>query len=174
MVLDKVISKQTIKFGVPSGADKWTLISDLVDLVIQSTGGGDRHAILSAVIDREKAGSTGLENGVAIPHARSSNIGGLVAALAISKEGIDFDSADGRPCHLVFLIVAPPQESTRYLKALADVAFIGSGPERVSALVGAGSPDDALRILGELGGANSEDGNGMAGSRSSGKGGGLR
>ena len=151
MVLAKILSKQTVRLDV-SNVDKWTVIKALVDLIIQSGKSRDRQAILSAVIDREKRGSTGLEHGIAIPHARSESVSELVAALAVSKSGVDFDSADHKPCHLVFLIIAPPQESTRYLKALADVAFIGSEPARVAALTSAASPEEAISILQQMGG----------------------
>jgi mannitol/fructose-specific phosphotransferase system IIA component (Ntr-type) len=153
MVLDKIIPKEAIKLNI-SDIDKWTLIEELVDLIVQSGKSSDREAIISATLDREAKGSTGLENGIAIPHARSEGASDLVGALGISEEGIDFESKDGKPCHLIFLIVAPAQETTRYLKALSAVAFIAQHPEMLSRLKSAASPDEVLSILGEVEGSN--------------------
>jgi mannitol/fructose-specific phosphotransferase system IIA component (Ntr-type) len=74
----------------------------------------------------------------------------VTCALGISREGVDFDAVDGRPCHLIFLIVAPPDESTRYLKALSAVALIGRDAALVDRLVSAATPEEALAVLAEV------------------------
>lgn len=153
MVLDKIITRDRIKLGV-SDVDKWMLIEDLTDLIAASVGGSDRETLLSDTLEREEKGSTGIGEGIAIPHARTTGVGELVGALAVSNQGIDFDSADGKACHLVFLIVAPHEESTRYLKALSAVAFIAKDPERVERLKSATSPDEVIPILSEVEGGN--------------------
>jgi PTS system fructose-specific IIC component len=150
MLLERVISKQTIKLDI-SDVDKWTVIEDLIDLIMESGITADREAIYAAVIDREKQASTGVANGIAIPHARTDGVSELVAALGVSKDGIDFDSVDGNPCHLIFLIVAPHGESTTYLKALTAVAFIGKDQEKISRLKSATSPEELVSILEEFG-----------------------
>ena len=151
MVLESMLSKETVKLGI-SCVDKWTVIGNLIDLMVEKGRVRDREAILSAVINREKQGSTGLEKGVAIPHARSDGVRELVAALGISKDGLDFDSVDAKPCHLIFLIVAPPQESTRYLKALAAiVSYIAKDEDVISRLRLAASPEEVMSILAEIG-----------------------
>lgn len=156
MVLGKLVTKQTVSLDV-SEMDKWGVIEHLVDLIAQCGKTSDRQAILSAVIERERRASTGLERGIAIPHARSERVVELAMALAISKKGIDFDSADGQPCHLVFLVVAPPQESTRYLDALSSVACIGTRPERLETLITAESPEEAVSILVEMNGVRARN-----------------
>jgi mannitol/fructose-specific phosphotransferase system IIA component (Ntr-type) len=149
--LTNVVAPETVKLGL-EGLDKRQAIEALVDLVVASGKGTDRETILSAVLDREAKGSTGLENGIAIPHARTPGVADVVCALGISRAGIDFDSVDGKPCHLVFLIVAPPEESTGYLKALAAVALIGRDPDTVPKLRSAGSPAEVMVVLAEAGG----------------------
>ncbi len=150
MVLANVVTEETVKLNV-SGVDKWTLIEDLVDMIVRSGRASDREALLSAVMDREQQGSTGLEQGIAIPHARSEGVEGVVGALAVSIDGIDFDSADGKPAHLIFLIVAPPNESTKYLKTLSAITFIGKSESKISGLMSASSPADVVSILEENG-----------------------
>jgi PTS system fructose-specific IIC component len=150
MVLDNVITEKTVRLDV-SGVDKWTLIEDLVDMIADAGLVDDRQSVLSAVMDREQQGSTGLEHGIAIPHARSDGASGVTGALAISKDGVEFESADGQPAHLIFLIVAPLKESTKYLKTLSAITFIGKNDEKVSRLVSASSPAEVVDILRENG-----------------------
>jgi PTS system fructose-specific IIC component len=150
MVLANVITEETVVINV-SDIDKWTLIENLVDLIVESGKATDREALLAAVMEREQQGSTGLERGIAIPHARSEGVDGVVGALAISGDGIDFDSVDGKPAHLIFLIVAPPRESTRYLKTLSAITFIGKSESRTSRLMSASSPGEAVAVLEENG-----------------------
>ncbi len=148
MVLDRIIMTQTVKLDV-SDVDKWTIIEDLVDLIASTGKVEDREELVSAVIERERQGSTGLTDGIAIPHARSNTVSELVGAVAISKDGIDFESSDEKPCHLIFLIVAPTKESAKYLKALKDVTIIAKDKEKFSRLVSATTPEEVVSILSE-------------------------
>jgi mannitol/fructose-specific phosphotransferase system IIA component (Ntr-type) len=129
------------------GVGKRSVIEALIDLIVASGHATDREAILAAVLDREAKGSTGLENGIAIPHARTTGVSDVVVALGISRAGIDFDSVDGKPCHLVFLILAPPHESTKYLKALSAVALIGRDAALIHRLRSAESPKEVTAVL---------------------------
>jgi PTS system fructose-specific IIC component len=153
MILEKIISKNRIKIGI-SDLDKWTVIEDLADLIAVGDEGIDREMLLGDTLDREQKGSTGIGKGIAIPHARTTGVKELVGALGISQSGVDFESEDGQPCHLIFLILAPPGESTRYLKALSAVAGIGRDENMISRLTSAASPEDVISILGEVEGAN--------------------
>jgi len=71
----------------------------------------------------------------------------VAVALGVSASGMDFDSADGKPCHLIFLIAAPLHESTRYLEALAAVASLGERASLVAQLKSVRSVDDALAFF---------------------------
>jgi mannitol/fructose-specific phosphotransferase system IIA component (Ntr-type) len=149
MMLDKIITKDRIKIGL-SDSDKWTVIEDLADLIAAGDEGSDRETLLNDTLDREHKGSTGIGKGIAIPHARTAAVTDLIGALGISQGGVDFEADDGQPCHLIFLILAPAKESTRYLKALSAVACIGRDEELVSRLTSAASADEAISILGEV------------------------
>jgi mannitol/fructose-specific phosphotransferase system IIA component (Ntr-type) len=153
MVLQKIITEARIKLDIED-IDKWTLIEDLVDLIVDSVPGADREALLADTLEREEKGSTAIGNGIAIPHARTTGVSELVGVLGISKRGIDFEATDGGLCHLFFLILAPPEEPTRYLKAISAVAFIGKDPDRVARLKSAASPAEVTAILGEVEGGN--------------------
>jgi mannitol/fructose-specific phosphotransferase system IIA component (Ntr-type) len=150
MTLREVLTQKTIRVDI-DGMEKGAAITCLVDLLAQSTTRMDASAVLSAVLERERQGSTGLENGIAIPHARCAGLPGVMAALGISRSGMDFESADGKPCHLIFLVVAPPNESAAYLQVLSAVALIGETPGRMSRLRGAASAEEAFAMLGAVG-----------------------
>ena len=149
MILERIISSARVKiYG--SDVDKWTVIEELADLIVATGEGIDRETLVGDTLDREHKGSTGIGKGIAIPHARSTGVSSLVGALGISERGIDFESEDGQLCHLIFLVLAPPEESTAYLKALSAVAFIGKDDDIISRLKSASSPEEVISVLEEV------------------------
>jgi PTS system nitrogen regulatory IIA component len=82
----------------------------------------DMDAVMIALMEREKLGSTGIGQGVAIPHGKSSSTSNLVGALGISRKGVEFESLDGEPVYVIFMLVAPNDSSGQHLKALARVS----------------------------------------------------
>lgn len=149
MILEKIISSERVKIW-DTDTDKWAAIEDLADLIASSSEGSDRNTLIEDTMEREYKGSTGIGKGIAIPHARTSGVSSLVGALGISDKGIDFESEDAEQCHLVFLILAPPEESTTYLKALSAVAFIGKDEAVISRLRSAATPGEVMKVLEEV------------------------
>src|SRR6188474_3103351 len=86
--------------------------------------GQDARAVFEAVYDREVLGSTGLGNGIAIPHGKFAGISGVTAVFAKLSEPVDFDSVDDQPVDLVMMLLAPMGAGADHLKALARVARI--------------------------------------------------
>jgi PTS system nitrogen regulatory IIA component len=82
----------------------------------------DAERLLEVLLEREALQSTGIGEGVAIPHGKLAGLDRLVATLARSREGIDFDSIDGQPTHHFFLLVVPEHSGGQYLKALARIS----------------------------------------------------
>ena len=89
-------------------------ISDKLDI--------DSRDILDAVLERENLGSTGVGEGVAIPHARVEGLSAPVGAFVRLQEGVDFDAIDGRDCDLIFMLLAPHSSGADHLRALAQVS----------------------------------------------------
>jgi len=87
---------------------------------------GDLKGVLKSLLRREELGSTGIGRGVAVPHAKHGAVKHLVGTVAVSKNGIDFDSLDGEPTHVLFLLIAStdPEVSESYLKALERVSAV--------------------------------------------------
>jgi len=103
---------------------KEDVIKELVDLLINSgeIDKASRNRLTDALMERESLGSTAIGQGIAIPHAKCECIAKLVGAFGLSKKGIDFDSLDGEPVHIFFLLVAPQDSAGPHLKALARIS----------------------------------------------------
>lgn len=114
------VKSENIKLQL-EGQTKEEVIEELVELLTESCCVEDADTILDAVMAREREGSTGLEKGVAIPHAKSDAVSRLSIVIGISREGIDFDALDGKPSTLFFLMVAPTSESGPHVQAIAKI-----------------------------------------------------
>jgi len=103
-------------------------IQELAARAAALTGQNER-AILEILLQREKLGSTGVGNGVAIPHGKLAKLGGLFGLFARLERPIDFEALDGQPVDLIFLLLAPEAAGADHLKALARVARLLRDPE---------------------------------------------
>jgi PTS system fructose-specific IIA component/PTS system nitrogen regulatory IIA component len=83
---------------------------------------GDLDGIVKAIMKREDLGSTGIGRGVAVPHTKHPSVSRLVGTVAVSPEGIEFESLDGEPVHLFFLLVSPPDRPGDHLRALENIS----------------------------------------------------
>lgn len=82
----------------------------------------DYDTMVEILLEREKLGSTGIGNGIAIPHGKLAGLESLIVSFGKSKDGIDFDSMDGKPVHIFFLLMAPENSAGQHLKALAKIS----------------------------------------------------
>ncbi|HKY63006.1 MAG TPA: PTS sugar transporter subunit IIA [bacterium] len=102
--------------------DKDGVIRELAEAVTRSEASIPVDTLSEVLAEREKLGSTGIGSGVAIPHGKLPNLDRIVAAFGRSRPGIDFDSQDGEPAHLFFVLVAPENTAGLHLKALAKLS----------------------------------------------------
>jgi PTS system nitrogen regulatory IIA component len=102
--------------------DKDGVIRELAEAVTRSEAAIPLDTLTEVLAEREKLGSTGIGSGVAIPHGKLPNLDRIVAAFGRSRPGIDFDSQDGEPAHLFFVLVAPENTAGLHLKALAKLS----------------------------------------------------
>ncbi|HTZ11175.1 MAG TPA: PTS sugar transporter subunit IIA [Candidatus Margulisiibacteriota bacterium] len=117
------LSKKAITTDIKS-TKKEDVIKELVD-VLMNTGDIEkrhRNKLIEALMAREALGSTAIGQGIAIPHAKSDCVDKLIAAFGLSKKGVDFDSLDGEPAYIFFLLVAPQDSAGPHLKALARIS----------------------------------------------------
>jgi nitrogen PTS system EIIA component len=82
----------------------------------------DEDGIVAAILKREELGSTGIGNGVAVPHTKHPSVDKLVATVALAGEGVDFSSLDGEPVYILFLLVSPPDRPGDHLRGLENIS----------------------------------------------------
>lgn len=103
---------------------KKEVIEELIDLLVKA-GAIDkkiRTKLIETLLAREALGSTAIGQGIAIPHGKCEHVNKLTAALGISRKGVDFESLDGEPAYIFFLLVAPINSAGPHLKALARIS----------------------------------------------------
>jgi len=123
------------------------VIEELIDVLVSSGKIRDRKASLKAVIDREKKMSTGLQNGIAIPHGKTDTIDSLVASIGISPNGIPFDSLDGQPAQIILLTVSPASRTGPHIQFLADISRVLHNEETRQRVLTATHEDEVLELL---------------------------
>jgi len=104
--------------------DKKGVIDELVDLLVKAgkIKDKDKQKIIEIILNRESLGSTGIGQGIAIPHGKCDCVKELTGAIGISKRGINFDALDGEPVYIFFLLIAPEDSAGPHLKALARIS----------------------------------------------------
>ncbi len=123
MKITEFLDKQGIKIGLQS-TEKEDILKELVDVLAKVKEIGDSKSILKALVERENLGSTGIGQGIAIPHGKTDKVKELVAVLGISQKGVDFEALDGDLVYIFFLLVAPKETAGPHLKALAQISRI--------------------------------------------------
>ncbi len=114
---------------------------------IAATQRVDAQRLVDTLLDREKLGSTGIGEGVAIPHGKVPGLPGLVASFGRSIAGVDFRAIDGRPTHLFFTLFAPENSAGAHLKALARISRIFKNAAFRDAIMKAPTADEVYRLI---------------------------
>ena len=118
------LDERAVTTDLKAHANKEDIIRELVELLVRAGSIKDRdgNKLVQTLMKRESLGSTGIGQGVAIPHGKSDAVTSLVGAFGVSRAGVNFDSLDGEPVHLFFLLVAPEDSAGPHLKALARIS----------------------------------------------------
>lgn len=146
MKLSELLTENLIAAEL-AGNTKFQLIEELLDLLHKDGKISDRELALSDVLAREGYLSTGLENGLAIPHAKTDGVSELVMSFGLKKEGVDFESLDNKPAHLIFLVLSPRDTSGPHIRALAAITKNLKDIEKRRALLKAQSPEEIKKIF---------------------------
>ncbi|MCP4120528.1 MAG: PTS sugar transporter subunit IIA [Bacteroidetes bacterium] len=102
--------------------DKNRVLSELTDALVASESNLSSDEVIQVLMEREKLGSTGIGDGVAIPHGKLGGIPELMLAFGRSRQGVEFESMDGQPAYLFFLLLAPEESVGVHLKTLARIS----------------------------------------------------
>jgi len=129
--------------------DKWEALTRLVDLLIAQGRLREemRQTAYQALATREKISSTGMEFGVALPHASVEGLDAPLAALGLSSAGVPFQSPDGQPSSIVVLLLIPHKDRLKHTATLANIARILQYEETREALTRSRSAREALQVI---------------------------
>jgi PTS system fructose-specific IIC component len=127
--------------------EKVGVIKELVSLMVNLGLVADEETFRSDILKRENLESTGIGLGVAIPHARTAATHDLLLAFGRSTQGVDFNSLDGKPSHLIFLIAAPEEKKSHYIMALARLSKLLRKEDMRARLSKATSAREVIDIL---------------------------
>jgi len=115
------LNKKAVTADLKS-TDKEDVIRELVDTLAKAEDIKNKEELVKALLTRESLGSTGIGQGIGIPHAKTAHVKDLVAAFGLSRNGVNFDSLDGEPVYIFFLLIAPEESAGPHLKALARIS----------------------------------------------------
>ncbi|MDD5255581.1 MAG: PTS sugar transporter subunit IIA [Candidatus Omnitrophica bacterium] len=144
--LSALLKENTIQLSLTE-KNKGKLLSLLVELVARSGKIKDKKAYLRAILEREKLGSTGIGNSVAIPHAKSKAVKGMAVAFARCQEGVDFGALDGEKVHLFFMLASPESMIGEHLKVLARLSYLIKDKFSLDLLRKAQDKKEILKII---------------------------
>ena len=142
------LNKKAVTIDLKAG-DKKGSIKELVELLVRSgeVKPKDKETIVRTLFDREHLGSTGIGQGIGIPHGKSPNVKKLIGAVGISKPGVEFDSLDGEPASIFFLLIAPQESAGPHLKALARISRLLKDKYFRDMLKNATNEKELIRII---------------------------
>jgi PTS system fructose-specific IIC component/PTS system nitrogen regulatory IIA component len=136
ILLRELFSPPRIKTRVEA-EDKDEVFEELVDLLVTQYRLDCRDEILDAIRRREEKMSTGIKRGIAIPHAKTARTQGVIGVIGISRAGIDYQSLDGEPVHLLVLLVSSEADAGTHLAVLKKIALLVENPDFYEAVMAA-------------------------------------
>jgi len=148
MKLVEILRLEAVNIEIKAN-NKEEALTELVDLLASSGSikNSEKSTILKKLKEREAIGSTGIGKGVGIPHAKCPPLKKMVAALGISKQGVDFRSLDGEPTYIFFLLIAPGDTPGPHLKALAKISRLLDDKFVRDRLRSVKNNEEALKII---------------------------
>lgn len=144
--LKKLLSAGNIFLDLQA-EDKTSVIEEMIDRLIRGGFIKDREGALKAVLGREEKMSTGMNNGVAIPHGKTDSVDQLVVAVGLKSSGIDFDSVDRKPSDIFIMTISPASRSGPHIQFLAEVSKVLRDQDSRRRLRAARSAGDVIRVF---------------------------
>jgi len=146
MRLTEILKPENIKVPLTS-TTKTEAIGELVNLLADNKAITDPKKVLDSVLDREATRTTGIGNGLAIPHGKCAGTADLVMAIGKAATPIDFQAIDGRPVTLIWLLTSPPDKTGPHIHALARISRLMTIDKFRAALLQAKTPQEAYDII---------------------------
>ena len=130
-----------------ASSSKQGVLAELCEPLAKAQPGLQRERLVDVLVQREKLGSTGIGEGVAIPHGKLSDLSRLVASFGVSHGGVNFEAIDGKPTHLFFALLAPENSAGIHLKALARISRLFKNPQFRQAILAAGNAGEIYQLI---------------------------
>ncbi|MBL4930409.1 PTS sugar transporter subunit IIA [Clostridium paridis] len=146
MEIRDMFSKERVSFDMKSKT-KTEALDELIELLIKDNKVKDAAVFKKAVLDREEEYSTGIGMGIAIPHGKSNSVIEASIVFGKSVDGVEYDSMDGKPAHLFFLIAVPEEANNIHLKVLSEISRKLMHSEVREQLMNCGSFEDFLEVF---------------------------
>lgn len=128
--------------------DKKSVLEELTAPVVKSSGAGHEE-LVKVLMERERLGSTGIGGGIGIPHGKLKQLDSLLLGFGLSRRGVDFESMDGRPTHIFFLLLTPESSAGMHLKLLARISRLLKNDDFKADLMQAATAADVLNVIRE-------------------------
>ena len=148
-MLDKMLVKDCIKLNL-NAKNKIEVIDELVDVLYNAGRLNDKDEFRKTILNREEQSSTGLEEGIAIPHARSEKIEEIVVTVGLVENKIDFNSPDGEGVNLILLVGAPKGKNREYLSLVSELMRTFRNKKLREAVTCASNYQELLEAIAEL------------------------
>jgi PTS system nitrogen regulatory IIA component len=148
MKITDILHEDSI-IGELTSRDKKGVLEELVSVLVDCGRLKNKEKPLQVLLERERLGSTGIGDGIAIPHGKLKEIKSIICAFGRTKEGIDFQSIDEKPSHLFFLLFAPEESASEHLQALARISRILKDGRLRKRLMEAASKKELYRLIAE-------------------------
>jgi len=145
MQLEDILSESRCLSNL-EGVSKKRLLTTISEILSNENAHLDADDIFNALMAREKLGSTGLGDGIAIPHCRVPLCTGIIGMLITLEESIDFDAIDGKPVDLIFVLIVPEQQHDEHVKTLGQVAQLFSDKDFCFTLRNTSDSEDLYNI----------------------------
>ncbi len=129
--------------------NKRDVLEELIGALSNFKASLDKKALVEVLLERERLGSTGIGDGIAIPHGKIQDLDELILSFGRSTQGIEFDSMDGRPTHLFFLLIAPENSAGIHLRALAKISRLLKSAHFRQRLMEAGNREEIFQVIQE-------------------------
>ena len=146
MALIDLITEDVVKVPLKS-TTKPEILKELVDVLVQAGRIANPEQVIDALQKREDLGSTGLENGIAVPHCKTEAVDTLTMAIGIAPQGLDFEALDGNPSTLFFCMLAPPDQSGPHIEALSEIARLTQSQSFCRLLIASRGPEEVVELF---------------------------
>jgi len=146
MKIDTILKKESVIADL-LGDNKVEVIKEMTQCLKKNNFIKNDQALFETLMEREKLGSTGIGENVAIPHGKSDEVTQIITVLARSKNGVEFESLDQKPVHFVCMVIAPANSTGQHLKVLARISRIFKNQGLREDILNAGNSDSIYSIL---------------------------